>query len=506
MSFTVSQLLVAALRNPAFITSETAAYMVLSLAEQSQSGPRRVNAEHVLLHPAGAITIGDVPPCSAGENDALLRDLLGRLLACTSQHTISEALARVVQGAPQGPATLRGELQTALVPLNRGAARRALSRLYRKLGAALEVLAENSRQHQGSRLPRREKPPTETLASEEIPVVVDETAFRVVSKEACISALPVAPGNDLSADWVTVSWHPAQTTPRLFHDGATGNEQGTPLLGSLRVRERGGLPEDPASTASAESSTSVPEFAADVSLESTQVSDDAIVERLEPPDEWSDTVVDTLVAATPCRNDDSKRISRRSIRRSAVNHLVQRLPERKREMDQARESLLEIVNHVADDSDFSHGSATPPPVARETPRSPLDTARRGPKRIVLTALAIGAAFLGIWVLRPTEQATQRHVASASGGHPCEVRVHVEVPAEARVFLNDSRDRPAQRGPLASFDGVVCGGQAEVTVQVPSPSGSPLPDAWVRMPLPEAELRSAARSGRPLRVSPLGENR
>lgn len=503
MSFTVSQILVAALRNPSLVTSETAAYVVLSLAEQCQAAPRRVCAEHVLLHPPGAITIGDVPQCSAAENDALLRELLGRLLSCSSQATVSEALTRVVNGVAQGPVTLRTELQTALVPLNRGAARRALSRLCRKLGTLTDLERADSDEQSWDGASPTQGRSVCIGAIEEIPVVVDETAFRVVSRETQpppVESRSVPSNSDVGC--VTVSWHPAQTTPRLFSDGAVASDEGTPILGSLPVRLR--------EVSRGEVGTSAPESSRDSWSESAPQCDDAVVEALDPADEWNDTVVDAAVDAVEVATGrlglDTKRITRRNTRRSAVNHLVQRIAATNRGIEQARESLLEIVNHVADDAEFSLGSATPPPVAQQTPSRPRDIARQGTRRIVLTTLAIGAASAGAWVMRPTEVTTHRDAASPTLASPCEVQVHVEVPAEARVFLNDSRDRAAQGGPLARFDGVQCGAQAELTVQLPGPGGSPLPDAWVRMPLPEAELRAAARSSQPFRVSPLGENR
>src|SRR5690606_23197739 len=108
--------------------------MVLSLAEQLLSGARSVRPQHVLLHPGGAITLGTVEPCSSFDGDAGLRALLRELLECSVPATVSEALLDVAQSSGEGPAAVRAELQTALVPLNRGAARRALARLHRKVG------------------------------------------------------------------------------------------------------------------------------------------------------------------------------------------------------------------------------------------------------------------------------------------------------------------------------------------------------------------------------------
>ena len=113
-----------------------------------------------------------------------------------------------------------------------------------------------------------------------------------------------------------------------------------------------------------------------------------------------------------------------------------------------------------------------------------------------------------WLLVPEGALTSHPMASSHVPHvrpvACRVNVHVEVPSEAKVYLNDSRERPLQRGPLAQFEGVECDSHAEVTVQMPNPSGSPLPEAWMRMPLPGVELRAAADRGVPFRVAPLGD--
>lgn len=496
MSFTVSQILLAAGPNPALISSETAAYLVLSLAEQSLTRPRRVCADHALLHPGGAITIGDVPECNADDNGALLRELLGLLLACASQTPISDTLTAVVDSRASGPAALRQELQTALVPLNRGAARRALNRLYRKLGRVATVAHPTPRLELRDNACLKEPEAAWALESDEIVICVDEEELQEVQLPT-LEGKTAETANRASHEPPSHQWHPAQPTPRLFHERAVPCEGGTPILGSLEVELRdfpspGDHP---------------PDAVVDMSHEEEQVSHFAEQPQADLASEWGDTIVDAPVS-TVADHPTPRAVARRTVRRSAVSRLVERMPVGGK-IDEARSSLLRMVNATADAHDFSlPGTVTPPPVAQDTARVPSSAPRRGPRRIALSAFVAVVTAASAWLLVPEGALTSHPMASSHVPHvrpvACRVNVHVEVPSEAKVYLNDSRERPLQRGPLAQFEGVECDSHAEVTVQMPNPSGSPLPEAWMRMPLPGVELRAAADRGVPFRVAPLGD--
>lgn len=492
MSFTVSHVLLAAGPNPALLSSETAAYLVLSLAEQSLTHPRRVCADHVLLHPGGAITVGDVPECDPDDNGALLRELLGRLLTCASQTTISDTLAAIVQGRARGPAALRSELQTALVPLNRGAARRALNRLYRKLERASTV----AQPHANPSV--KDSKPQETSAdgTEEIVICIDEAELHDALEANDVRSLAALP-QPASDDPRSLEWHPAQPTPRLFRDRSP-QEPGTPILGSVAVQLRR-LPDSEAEHSESMVNMSHGECAP-AAPDSESVSDAGIA-----PLDWNDTIVDAPVAPV-AEKQPPRAVVRRTVRRSAVSQLVERMPAGAG-LDEARSGLLRMVNAAADAHEFSlPGTVTPPPVAQDTPSAPSSVPRRGPRRIALSAFVAVATAVCAWALLPHSDPTSQSAPSpaAPASAQCRVQVHVEVPSEAKVYLNDARERPLQRGPLARFDEVECDSHAEVTVQIPKPSGSPLPEAWMRMPLPEVELRAAADQGVPFRVAPLGE--
>jgi hypothetical protein len=253
----------------------------------------------------------------------------------------------------------------------------------------------------------------------------------------------------------------------------------------------------------------------EVSLSPSEpLADVAVVEAAEvegASDDWSDTVVDAVVDTAVAEAPGEERVSmhrvfRRNPRRSAVSQLVERIPASHPPLEQVRTTLLQMVNTASDEQGFSsQGTVTPPPVVGNAAQPSSGHTRRSPRRIVLSAMVAGGAGVFGWLMQSGETTTA-DVAPAAPSVECQAEVHVEVPTNAKVFLNDAKERAAKSGPLARFENVDCHSPAELTVQLPNPPGSPLPDAWVRMPLPEAELRAAAQAAVPFFVSPLGEPR
>lgn len=134
MSYTLKQLLWAADQRRVVLTAETAGTLVLSAAEQLRSMPRRFSLGQIVLSDSGAVLLGTGVASTQQECDAYLRSLLARLLVgCGAEHP---PLLAAASRAGTGPLALADELTAALTPFNRGAARRALKRLHRRLGAA----------------------------------------------------------------------------------------------------------------------------------------------------------------------------------------------------------------------------------------------------------------------------------------------------------------------------------------------------------------------------------
>jgi hypothetical protein len=138
MSVTLLEVMAAAQARRAPLVAELAGYLVLGAADQSAGAPRRIRAADVVLAEDGAVrVVGAGNACASDAAEESLRSLLGELMQVASSAT--PALFRTTQrSAGAGVDALIGELETALIPVNRAAARRALSRLHRETARALE--------------------------------------------------------------------------------------------------------------------------------------------------------------------------------------------------------------------------------------------------------------------------------------------------------------------------------------------------------------------------------
>lgn len=114
------------------LTAETAGYLVLAMLDAG--GARyRPSAEDVVLLESGEVRVAvSGPPDDPALVESEVRALLGRLLMlCTVNHP---ALRDVASGPRSG--VLSRELEAALIPVNRAAARRALARTCRETDRA----------------------------------------------------------------------------------------------------------------------------------------------------------------------------------------------------------------------------------------------------------------------------------------------------------------------------------------------------------------------------------
>ncbi len=199
MSYTIEQLLWSVRHGSVNVTAETAAFLVLSAAEQLRSGPRLVQARSICLVEAGSVVLGDTPAASGRECDEQLRLLLEQLLArCGGDHP---TLLAVANGEARSPGALAEELFAALVPMNRSAARRALCRLHRRLDAA-GIPAEPSPSPARTAIPKR-----------------------LVEREGAEVELDAEELSD--SDFVTVT--PDMPTPLRVPNAAAGASEAQPL-------------------------------------------------------------------------------------------------------------------------------------------------------------------------------------------------------------------------------------------------------------------------------------
>ncbi len=134
MSFSLSQILSAAGAHSPLLGPESAGFLILQALENSGMQPLRLDARCVILAANGVVQTSAPEETTPIDADRRLRQLLQQALRCS--RTEHRSLLRVAQAPARGLTQLRDELSTALVPLNRGAARRALVRLHRRLEEA----------------------------------------------------------------------------------------------------------------------------------------------------------------------------------------------------------------------------------------------------------------------------------------------------------------------------------------------------------------------------------
>jgi hypothetical protein len=128
MSVTVSEILVAARGSLAAVSSETAGYLVLGAADCLGEG--RLGLKSVYLDEGGALHVDRRGEPGGFDAESSLRGLLKRLLE--TARSPAPALLRVATTEEnRGIPRLITEIEAALIPVNRAAARRALARLHR---------------------------------------------------------------------------------------------------------------------------------------------------------------------------------------------------------------------------------------------------------------------------------------------------------------------------------------------------------------------------------------
>lgn len=133
-SVSLSEVLAASSLRAASLVPETSGYLALAVADACARLPYRLDDALVTLTAEGSVKVARgsvvVPP---DESARRVRDVLARLLACsTGSAPALAAAARPRRESSDGVDGFVQELEAALVPVNRAAARRALARLARE--------------------------------------------------------------------------------------------------------------------------------------------------------------------------------------------------------------------------------------------------------------------------------------------------------------------------------------------------------------------------------------
>lgn len=161
---TLDEVFAAAGVRAASLVPETSGYLALAIGDATSRLPFAIEERSVMLTTEGNVGItrrGEMlPPQQAARG---LREVLSRLLAA-SQGTAMPALAhagRTREESERGVDTVVEEIEAALIPVNRAAARRALARLARETIKAKEA---GKVRLQPVKAPVAEVPPAPALA------------------------------------------------------------------------------------------------------------------------------------------------------------------------------------------------------------------------------------------------------------------------------------------------------------------------------------------------------
>ena len=171
---TLEHVLVAARRREAPVSVETAGYIALAVADAKAAAPAVLGTANVRLSAEGLVSVvGAAGYGTDADAERCVRALLGRLLAVAVGS--SPALVTCAKRpAGRGVAVLVREIEAALIPANRSAARRSIARLARETARAAPDITGTtkplvSQASAPAERPRKERPRTPVPALLDVP-------------------------------------------------------------------------------------------------------------------------------------------------------------------------------------------------------------------------------------------------------------------------------------------------------------------------------------------------
>lgn len=115
--------------------ADIGAFIALEATENIVDAPRLLTTERVALTDEGDVGVAEGAPCETAQAAQAVTELLGALLVAAGTGVPSAMVQLVETPAPTGTGALealRDQIEAALVPLNREAARRVLGRMIRE--------------------------------------------------------------------------------------------------------------------------------------------------------------------------------------------------------------------------------------------------------------------------------------------------------------------------------------------------------------------------------------
>ncbi|HEY8942992.1 MAG TPA: hypothetical protein VIM73_01970 [Polyangiaceae bacterium] len=147
---------------------ESAGYIVLLVCEELVPSPRRVDSSTVHLEADGTVRVLGSEPASEAEAELALRSMLAELLEVASSPGpgLVRSASRPTSGSLR---TFAVELEKALIPMNRAAARRALCRLHREAERVRDSGLLAAPSAAGASAPEKEEQVSHERAVERVP-------------------------------------------------------------------------------------------------------------------------------------------------------------------------------------------------------------------------------------------------------------------------------------------------------------------------------------------------
>lgn len=236
MTVSLLEILAAARSHAAPLAAESAGYLLLAVADHLVAAPRVVDADDVELMADGSVRLRSRPARDPALAERIVRRLLGRTLEVSS--SVGPGLRRAAERRDDtGLPELVRELEVALIPVNRGAAKRALSRLHRETERARDAgkLAALLETESAVRLPQAAAVTAEAVVAP-APVVAEvSVASPVTTLPAVVAVSPAsraaAPSRPAPATELTL------TPPPRSSEVAPAVTKPEPVV--LRAKERG---------------------------------------------------------------------------------------------------------------------------------------------------------------------------------------------------------------------------------------------------------------------------
>ena len=199
-SVTLEEVLKAAQIRAASLVPEISGYLTLAVADASARLPFRIEDDMVVLSTEGTVKVMRGTDVVRPEESArVIRDILDRLLASSvgSMQGLSQA-ARPRAESTEGVPGVINDLEGALVPVNRSAARRALARLAREVARARDrgkldrVPARRRPRPEAPRKPAPPPPPESPVRAREPEPVRAPEPVCVAAPTRAAAPMPVA--------------------------------------------------------------------------------------------------------------------------------------------------------------------------------------------------------------------------------------------------------------------------------------------------------------------------